>query len=487
MKNTIKILLLSIFILAMLSMLTCVNAATANITASKTSATVGDNVTITVNINAAAWNVSVSGGGVSGSIVGYNDDAVNMQTTKTYTLNTSSAGTYKVSITGDITDQSSDYSTPVNKSVTITVSNPAPTTPTQPTTPTTPTKPTTPSNNGGGTTTKPSNSSTTTTPTKSSNSKLSSLQIAEGVLAPEFSSSIKEYSISIPNEITKLSISAIPDSSKATVRISGNEDLKVGENPIEIVVTAEDGSATTYKLLVTRADEELALQKLALYYINENGERVDLNLNPVFAFNVYEYSLEKLPYTVKELKIEAISNKETAKIEILGNTELKAGSNEITIKVTVQNEDGLEEQKTYKITVEREEEPIPAAPLTMMEKIKNWFKGAGVTVTGWITENFNKIIATMLAIATTAFVGLTIYFAYDYKNYQKLLAKLAEYNKENLRERANVALNPENVGEENIETNVAPENIETDDTANNEQEVMEEKPKIKEARGKRYK
>lgn len=481
-KKSLKYIVIACITVATMFILTTTShaAASLSISTSKSTVSPGENFTVTVTLNGAAGPVKASVSNGSGAL----SSQWLENSSASFSCTAGSSGTVTISASGLVGDFTTGDDVNVSASKSVTIKQPEPTTPTTPTQPTTPT---TPSNNGGTTTTKPSSSTntSTTTPTKSSNSKLSSLQIAEGVLTPEFSSSVTEYAISVPNEIAKLSISAIPDSSKATVRISGNEELKVGENPIEIVVTAENGSTTTYKLLVTRADEELALQKLVLYYINENGERVDLNLNPVFAFNVYEYSLEKLPYTVKELKIEAISNKETAKIEILGNTELKAGSNEITIKVTVQNEDGLEEQKTYIITVEREEEPIPAAPLTMMEKIRNWFKGAGVTVTGWVTENFNKIIAIMLAVSTTAFVGLTIYFAYDYKNYQKLLAKLAEYNKENLKERANVALNPENVGEENIETNVVSEN--TEDIINNGQEVIEEKTKIKAARGRRFK
>ena len=67
----------------------------------------------------------------------------------------------------------------------------------------------------------------------------------------------------------------------------------------------------------------------------------------------------------------------------------------------------------------------------------------------------------MLLIATASFVGLTIYFAYDYKNYQRILAKLAEYNKENLNQRASVALNPEMA---NINENVEPIDIAKDET-----------------------
>lgn len=477
MKKNIKIIVLIIFALILIGT-TKVCAASASIFASKTNATVGESVTITVSINAATWNVSVSGSGISDSIVGYNEDAVNQNKTKQYTLNTTQAGTYTVSISGDITDQSKDSSDKVSKSVTITVSAPAPVTPTEPTTPTTPNTPSTP-------TTKPS-TNTTTKPAetkKSDNSNLSALQIAEGVITPEFNKKVKEYSINVPNEITKLSIVATPEHSKATVKITGNEELQVGENNVEIVVTAEDGSTDTYKIIVTRALPELNLQTLSICYIDENNQKVEIKLEPQFVFNTYEYkSLEKLSYTVKELQVDAIANRENAKVEIIGNKEIKAGKNEITIKVTLPNEEGLEEQKTYKITIEREDEPV-IVPLTTMQKMKNWFSGVGVSVGGWITANFDKLISGILLIATASFVGLTIYFAYDYKNYQRILAKLAEYNKENLNQRASVALNPEMA---NINENVEPIDIAKDETEIQEtNEKPDEEPKA--IKGRRFK
>lgn len=476
MKIKLKTIIFALVMLGIIGISSKVQAASASISATKTTATVGDSVTITVNINAATWNLKATGTGISGGkIVGYDPDENNTSTTKTYSLNTSSAGSYKISLTGDVTDGTTSVTSEIDTYVIVTINNPAPVTPTNPTPPTTPT---TPSNNGGSTTTKPSNN-TTTTQTKSSNSKLSSLQIAEGVITPEFNSNVREYAVMVPNEITKLSIVATPEHSKATVKITGNEELQVGENNVEIVVTAEDGSTDTYKIIVTRALPELNLQTLSIYYIDENNQKVEIKLEPQFVFNTYEYkNLEKLSYTIKELQVDATANRENAKIEIIGNEKIKAGKNEITIKVTLPNETGSEEQKTYKITIEREDEPI-VVPLTTIQKIKNWFNGIGNSIGGWITANFDKLISGMLLIATASFVGLTIYFAYDYKNYQRILAKLAEYNKENLNQRAAVALKPKITN--------ANENIESIKIAQKEETNNDQNANSKPIKGRRFK
>lgn len=475
------VLLITITIILMLTITPVQAVGVFSISRGSASLTTGGITTITVTATGCAgkFNISSSNSNiasVSTSSVFLDDSSA------TITITAKSVGTATISITAaDVTD------TELNdvigtRTCSITVSNPAPTTPTQPTTPTTPTKPTTPSNNGGGTTTKPSNN-TTATQTKSSNSKLSSLQIAEGVITPEFNSNVREYAVMVPNEITKLSIAASQEHSRATVRIVGNEELQVGDNTVEIIVTAEDGSTSTYKIYATRALPELNLQTLSIYYIDENNQKVEIKLEPQFVFNTYEYkSLEKLSYTVKELQVDAIANRENAKVEIIGNKEIKAGKNEITIKVTLPNEEGLEEQKTYKITIEREDEPV-IVPLTTMQKIKNWFSGVGDSVGGWITANFDRIISGMLLIVAASFVGLTIYFAYDYKNYQRILAKLAEYNKENLNQRASVALNPEMA---NINENVEPIDIAKDETEIQEiNEKPDEEPKA--IKGRRFK
>ena len=96
-----------------------VNAASATITTSAKTVTVGKSATVTVKVNAASWNLEVSGK-ASGKITGYNQEGKNQSTTKTYTVKPTKAGTYKVSLKGDITDGETEKTTNVSDSVTIT-------------------------------------------------------------------------------------------------------------------------------------------------------------------------------------------------------------------------------------------------------------------------------------------------------------------------------------------------------------------------------
>ena len=56
---------------------------------------------------------------------------------------------------------------------------------------------------------------------------------------------------------SSLAVTANPADSKASVTsVTGNDSLEVGENTVSVVVTAEDGSTSTYNIVVTRRAED---------------------------------------------------------------------------------------------------------------------------------------------------------------------------------------------------------------------------------------
>ena len=259
------------------------------------------------------------------------------------------------------------------------------------------------------------------------------MSIAEGAITPEFNKDVKEYAITVPNEVTKLNITATPTDSKATVSVTEYEELKEGENIITISVTAEDGTTKTdYVIKATRQRKELALEKLIIKYTNQNGELVEIPLTPEFISNIYEYSIETLEYWVKKLDIEALANIEGATIEISGADSLKEGENIITItvknKVTVEaQEEGTEateqeETKTYTIKFNKNAEP------TIIGRISNWFKGIFGGVSTWYGNNQQKVIVGGLTLCIVSLIGLSIYIVIDYKKYKDLLSKVGKLN-----------------------------------------------------------
>ena len=329
-----KILSMIIFVFGIMLLSKGVYAASASITANKTSVTVGTKVTITVKVNAAAWNLQVSGS-ASGSIVGFNMDAENQTTTKTYTITPNKAGTYTVYLSGDITDESSENATNVSKSVTITAKA-------KPTTTTTPnTNTNTNTNNNTNTNTNTSSNKPTTTTKKSSNANIARLTLSvEGL---SFKSNQTTYSIKVGEDVDKISVGVTLAHSKATYTISGNKNLKAGNNVIKIVVTAEDGTKKTYKINVNKAGNvEESSSELSNLIIE------DMTFDTMFSSTETEYVGSKMKY-VESLNILPYTVSEKATFEIIGNENLKEGENTIIIKVTSYDKSSTTE---YKVTFE---------------------------------------------------------------------------------------------------------------------------------------
>ena len=97
---------------------------------------------------------------------------------------------------------------------------------------------------------------------KSANADLETLAVEYFDLTPEFDKNITNYSSEVSNEVNKLNILAIPSDESAKVKITGNENLKVGDNQITIRVTARDGITNKkYYINVHKRSEEEEIQE----------------------------------------------------------------------------------------------------------------------------------------------------------------------------------------------------------------------------------
>lgn len=347
MKKILKnCLLLTLFIICMI-FTSNVYGATANISATKTTAYVGDTVTINVNINAAAWNLNVSGNGIAGgNITGFNMEGTNQITTKTYSLNTSSVGTYTIYLKGDISDGSTDATTDISTSVAVTVKAKPVTTPptnttTKPSTTNTTTKPQT------NTATTNKNTSTTTT-TLSSNAYLNQFRIDQPGITPSFNKTIYNYAVTVGEDVTNINVTAVPEHNKSTVTVMGNTDLKEGENTITVRVTAQDKKTVkTYKIVVTKTNDPIKSNAYLQNLIITNAA-----LSPEFSSEVFEYDLGNINEEIDKLDISAFPVNQNAKVDIVGNSNLIIGENIIQVIVTSENG---KIQKTYTLKVNKEE------------------------------------------------------------------------------------------------------------------------------------
>lgn len=92
-----------------------------------------------------------------------------------------------------------------------------------------------------------------TTGKQSADNSLKELTISPGTLSPAFSGKTLTYSATVGSDVTNIAVSATPVNEKAVVEsVTGNTNLKSGDNTIKIVVKAENGVTATYTVNVTK-------------------------------------------------------------------------------------------------------------------------------------------------------------------------------------------------------------------------------------------
>lgn len=226
-------LFFSLFILCLFT--SSVEAASFNLTPSTKQVAPGSTFTVRVGGEAIGRvNLSVSNGTLSSSSVWVEENYINV------TVTAGESGVVVVTatpVTG-FSDSDANLYNPGPRSVSVSiVSNSSSTNPNP--------KPDA----------KPSMGASTTTPKKSSNNDLVALKVKEGDISPNFQSSCTEYSLTLPSNTQEINIEGNPKEEKSKVEGLGKRNVKPGNNDIEIVVTAENGSKKTYMIHIYVEEE----------------------------------------------------------------------------------------------------------------------------------------------------------------------------------------------------------------------------------------
>lgn len=361
MKKIIKILLFITFMFAILSISTKVKAATATIKASSNSVQVGDKVTLSININAASWSLTVSGNGVNTKkYADVTSDGTVGNKTETINLDTSSVGEKVISLKGTVSEPSGEGTkkTEINTSVKVTVKEK---------------------------TSNPSGGNTTTEPKKGT---LSTCYI-NGIKVNEYLTVKNKESVPIVvNTSTKEGATIYNSNTKKTynVKSGATTDVQIAEGTNTITITLESGNKYTRKIysqkeeevkpnIIEDPEEKFLLKSLVVKGKDSNNEEIEFELTPKFFKEAFEYLItipEDQNY-ITRLDVEAIAQKSEYKIEITGNEELSDGENVITI--LVKSKDGTKstkyEIKVNKVPKEDEETEPVVAPLETTTKDEN--------------------------------------------------------------------------------------------------------------------
>ena len=223
-----KLRLLVFISIIVFSGVTTVKASSVSVSAAS-SATKGDTIKVTATINAGsgiyttAGTLTCSGAGVSQSASLSSEDLNTASKSKSFPLSIkpTSSGTITCKATGVRIRElaaESEYALD-GASTTITVTEPT----------------------------------VIKKPTKeySSNNYLKSLEVEGYTISPEFSKDTKEYTVEVPNDVTKVNIKAAKEDASATISGDGEKEVSEGTNTIEVKVTAENGNERVYTITLT--------------------------------------------------------------------------------------------------------------------------------------------------------------------------------------------------------------------------------------------
>lgn len=183
------------------------------------------------------------------------------------------------------------------------------------------------------------------TPPPSSNANLASLGLSSGTL--NFNKNTTSYNVKVDSGVTSINVSASTEDKGAKVSGIGTKNLNYGDNKINVVVTAEDGTKKTYTMTVNREDNRSSNNNLASIKLSTGTLSSSFNRSRT----IYNVSV---PFDVSSIKVDAVAEDARAKVVISGGSYLRAGAvSNVTIKVTAENGAA----KTYTVKVTRGKDP----------------------------------------------------------------------------------------------------------------------------------
>ena len=462
-----KIIFSSLLIVIMMTFVLNLNAATVSMYATKSNMNIGETSTVIVDGGGVAGNITISSSNPSVvSIVSVSSNWIENNKI-TVTVKANAVGSSSILANGKVANLSnSEDESDVNKSVSITVKE----------------KEVINNNNNSNNNNQSNNTVASNTQnnnsnannTKSSNNYLKSLQVSEEGLTPDFNRNKLNYSLSVGEKVTSINVTAVPEDSKAKVYVSGNTELKDGDNNVLITVTAQNGSKRTYTIVVNKsADPEKANSYLSNLIIK------DMILTPEFSNEVLEYDGGTVRLSGDKLEIYAYPTNENAKVEIIGNENLVDGENTVTIKVT--SEDGTSTKeyviKFIKETGE-ETQALEDEGANSENETKNWLKDIFKDL--WRKAKANSLMLLMYLFIIVEFVQII----YLYKVVKKKDEELAKMNNtvksidgEKLSENNELLLEESETEKEELLSGIGNENLldqEKKDEINNDIDFSEE-------------
>jgi len=247
---------------------------------------------------------------------------------------------------------------------------------------------------------------------QSSNATLQALRLDREGLTPNFDKDIREYYLTLSNDIQDIEVLAISENPKATVEIRGNTDLQEGLNDITIHVISEDKvQNNNYIIHVTKtANIELANTNLEILAIE------NVLLEPPFGISETNYKTEVSQET-ESIHLLAVPENEAASVQVTGKENLKEGNNLVSVLVTAPNgftkkkyqidvyRRNLQEEKIYKEKQAENKDKLEEA--YQIQELSSNIDGVQEQATTQQIKKYEKIASciVLFILATFLFIG----------------------------------------------------------------------------------
>jgi hypothetical protein len=232
---------------------------------------------------------------------------------------------------------------------------------------------------------------------KNGDADLADLKLSGGTIPLPFQKATKDYSVSVENSVGSLTVTPSASSPTSAITVkggavpSGTESgalaLAVGANALPVVVTAEDGTAKTYTVTVTRANDNPTLAGLKDTTISIN-DAVDFKLTAAD------------PQGIKQFQWDFNGDGTIDATTAAGSTThaFPGAPQTVNVSVTVQDNLGASTKATAAITIVQDPPVVSAGNDTSIGT------GRPIPIKGSAKDGYGKIAQLEWSIGGGAFI-----------------------------------------------------------------------------------
>jgi hypothetical protein len=262
--NKLKIPLMMIIFIA--TILTLSNKANAGVSISTSKSTVkpGESFTVTVSVNNAAGKVSASVSNGSGGF-----SSVWLENgSKSFTCKAGNSGNVEIKTSGTVADFSTEKDESASRTKTVKIQNQEK----AKTTSTKSTKKTTEATNK----TEEKKEETEENNEEEKTYSLAELKIDNAELKPDFQKDTLEYELNVEDQ-KELNVIAKATDDNTIVEVTGNDNLKIGDNYITITLKGQDDKEiVTYKVKVNNQKSKLTLANEQILELQQKNTKLKI-------------------------------------------------------------------------------------------------------------------------------------------------------------------------------------------------------------------